>query len=223
MKARILQHIWFEDCGTIAEALRDRGFEIAVTRFDDGDKLPPIEAIDLLVIMGGFMSANDEDMYDWLKAEKAFIKRAIETGVKTFGICLGAQLIASALGAKTYKNAQKEIGWHKITACGDSFLPPEALAFHWHGDTFDLPEGATLAASSAVCENQAFTIDDNVIAFQFHAEVTPSGVRLLIENCRDELIDAPYIQSEIDMLNAPTENYQNVRPIVNAALSYLLD
>ncbi|MDR2152778.1 MAG: gamma-glutamyl-gamma-aminobutyrate hydrolase family protein [Helicobacteraceae bacterium] len=262
MKARILQHIWFEDGGTIVEILRDRSFEIDVTRFDMGEKPPPIEtlnAIDLLVIMGGFMSANDEDKYDWLKPEKELIKRAIDSGVKTLGICLGAQLIAASLGAKVYPNAQKEIGWHKVTAAplspadqdlppsdrGDqtfaqnhnatapdnsslspvdraAFLPHETLAFHWHGETFDLPRGAKLVASSAACKNQAFTIGRHVIALQFHLETTPNGAKLLVENCCDELIDAPYIQNESEILNAPSENYAALKRVMTAALDYLL-
>ncbi|MDR0663931.1 MAG: hypothetical protein LBF86_00170 [Helicobacteraceae bacterium] len=222
MRAHILQHIWFEDGGAINEILLERGFEIGVTQFDKGDALAPIEGIDLLVIMGGFMSANDEDKYDWLKPEKAFIKRAIQNGVKTIGICLGAQLIASSLGAKVYKNAQKEIGWHKITAVSGSFLPDQALVFHWHGETFDLPNGAKRIASSAACANQAFTIGKHVVALQFHLETTPKSAKLLVENCRDELVEAPYIQSEREILNAPTENYKAIRLAAEAALDYLL-
>ncbi|MDR1912146.1 MAG: type 1 glutamine amidotransferase, partial [Helicobacteraceae bacterium] len=202
MRAHILQHIWFEDSGTIGEILRDRGYEISVTRFDKNETLPPLENIDVLIIMGGFMSANDEDKYVWIKGEKAFIKNAIESGVKTLGICLGAQLIASALGAKVYKNKQKEIGWYKIVAKNQSFLPREALVFQWHGETFDLPIGAKLLASSEACENQAFCFGKNTIALQFHLETTPRSAKLLCENCRDELINAPYIQSEERILSA---------------------
>ncbi|MDR2639476.1 MAG: gamma-glutamyl-gamma-aminobutyrate hydrolase family protein [Helicobacteraceae bacterium] len=223
MRAHILQHIWFEDGGTIAEILLERGIEIKTTRFDSGDMLPPLEGIDLLVIMGGFMSVNDEDKYEWLKPEKALIKQAIASGVKTLGVCLGAQLIACALGAKVYKNKQKEIGWHKITATDNAFLPPEALVFHWHGETFDLPEGAARIASSAACENQAFTFGKNVVALQFHLETTPNNAKLLAENCRDELIDAPYIQSEGEILNAPPERYEAIKIIMRDLLNYLLD
>jgi GMP synthase-like glutamine amidotransferase len=223
MRAHILQHIWFEDGGTIAEILQERGFEITVTRFDKDDNLPPIEGIDLLVIMGGFMSANDEDKYEWIKPEKVFIAQAAQSGVKTLGICLGAQLIAAAFGAKVYKNTQKEIGWHKITAFNNSFLPPEALVFQWHGETFDLPQGAKPIASSAACKNQGFALGKNAIALQFHLETTPNGAKALVENCRGELISAPYIQSESDILNAPCKNYESVKNITRDLLRYLLD
>jgi GMP synthase-like glutamine amidotransferase len=223
MRAHFLQHIWFEDGGTIVEILRDRGFEISSTQFDEDESLPlAVDDIDLLVVMGGFMSVNDEDEYPWLKTEKAFIGQAIEKGVKVLGICLGAQLIASALGAKVYKNAQKEIGWHKIYAKANSFLPEEALVFHWHGETFDLPNGAICLASSAACKNQAFISGDNVVALQFHLETTREGAKLLVENCRDELINAPYIQSPDEILNAPAENYQTIKKIMANLLSFLL-
>jgi GMP synthase-like glutamine amidotransferase len=221
MRAHIFQHIWFEDSGSIAEILRERGFEIGVTRFDKNEPLPPLENIDLLVIMGGFMSANDENLFAWLKTEKVFIKNAIKKGVKVLGICLGAQLIASALGAKVYTNKQKEIGWHKITAKSELFLPKEPLVFHWHGETFDLPNGARLLASSAACENQAFAIGKNAIALQFHLETTPRSAKLLVENCRNELVQAPFIQSEEQILNAPLENYGAIERIMRDLITVL--
>ena len=224
MRAHIIQHIWFEDSGTISEILKERGWVITVSQIDNGDQLPQtLENIDLLVIMGGFMSAYDEINYPFLRDEKMLIKMAAQQGIKTLGICLGAQLIASAFGANVYPNTHKEIGWLDIKSTQNCpFLPTKLTVFQWHGDTFDLPPSAELLASSEICKNQAFMINSSVIALQFHLEVTPKTVLQLVNNCREELIDAPYIQSEEVILNAPQENYANIKSIMSNLLDFLL-
>jgi GMP synthase-like glutamine amidotransferase len=201
MQAHCLQHVPFEGMGAIETWLKSERFSISYTRFYNNDKLPEINNIDWLIIMGGPMSVNDEKDYPWLVAEKNFIRGCIAQKKKIIGICLGSQLIASALGSKIYKNAVKEIGWFPLTpvlteniAFPDQFHEP-FTAFHWHGETFDLPEGAILLASSDHCKNQIFSYDKNVIGFQCHLETTINSLESLIENCADELVPAPCIQN----------------------------
>lgn len=228
MRAHYLQHVKFEGLGSIESWLRSVNAKVTCTRFFKGEDLPDLGEIDLLIIMGGPFSVNDEEEFLWLKAEKLFIKDAIKRKIPILGICLGAQLIASALGKKVYRNSEKEIGWFPIksvdrTSTGELFqFPKEMTVFHWHGETFDLPDDAMLLATSKGCKNQAFQLGRNVLGFQFHLEATPATVREMIDNCRDELLDAPYIQSESDMMSDSESFYKPSNSLVSDALDFLV-
>ena len=226
MRAHYFQHVPFEGLGSVQAWLVANGYQITATRFYEFSELPDLEQIDLLVVMGGPMSVNDEAIYPWLVAEKSFIRTAVQSGKRVLGVCLGAQLIASALGARVYPNAQKEIGWFPIQGIASServpFCFPSVIeVFHWHGETFDLPPGAVRIAGSSGCENQAFQIDDSVIGLQFHLETTKESARSIIENCRDELIPARYIQSEQEILSAEDASYFAINRMMDDILSYL--
>ena len=158
--------------------------------------------------MGGPMSVDDEKEFHWLSKEKVFIKNAIEKGKTVIGICLGAQLVAQILGAKVYPNKQKEIGWFPIRLIESAKQHPlfnglhsEIIVFHWHGDTFELPENAIALAKSAACNNQGFIYSQNVLALQFHLETTRESIQQMIENGRHELTQDQYIQEEKEIEN----------------------
>jgi GMP synthase-like glutamine amidotransferase len=152
----------------------------------------------------------------------------ITRGKPVLGICLGAQMIANALGSKVYPNPQKEIGWFPIqgTVTSDQpdvfRFPDECVVFHWHGETFDLPHGAMRLARSAACANQAFQFQRNVIGLQFHLETTPGSARELVANCRGELGPATYVQSEATILAAAPEQYARVNSLMGQVLEFLL-
>jgi GMP synthase-like glutamine amidotransferase len=200
MKLHFLQHVPFEDLGIIATWAEEKNIPVSRTAFYLNEKLPPMDSFDLLVVMGGPMGVYDEDKYGWLRSEKEFISESIHAKKTVLGICLGAQLIAEALGAKVYKNQASEIGWFPVTTDKKhrinkwNVFPDKYVAFHWHGDTFDIPEGAIRIGKSDACKNQGFIYDERVMALQFHLETTRSGVENLIDNCGDELVPEPYIQ-----------------------------
>jgi GMP synthase-like glutamine amidotransferase len=226
MRAHYLQHVPFEGLGSIETWLTATGYQISATRLFDSEQLPALDGIDLLVIMGGPMSVNDEQAYPWLTAEKRFVRDAIRAGKTVLGICLGAQLIASALGARVYPNAVKEIGWFPVTPvvsrAGSFSLFPESVdVFHWYGETFDLPPGATQLARSKTCENQAFQVGGSVIGLQFHLETTPESAKALVTNCRSELVPSETVQSEAEILAAPPSGYQLINALMDGVLSYL--
>ncbi len=225
MKAQVLQHVGFEGLGSISQWLVDQKAIIAYTRFFEADPLPPPGSADMIIVMGGPMSANDEEKFPWLKSEKQFIRDAIILGIPVLGICLGAQLIASAMGAAVFRNPVKEIGWFPVrstpTAEGCFELPKEFMPFHWHGETFELPAGAVRLAKSDACENQAFQINRNVLGLQFHLETTFESASAILENCRAEIVQGPYIQSEIELCSVPLSSYQAINSVMNNILSYL--
>jgi GMP synthase-like glutamine amidotransferase len=226
MRAHYVQHVPFEGLGSIESCLKAGGYDITQTRWFESVELPAPDELDLLVVMGGPMSVNDQAAYPWLAQETQFVRGAIEAGKSVLGVCLGAQLIASSLGARVYPNRHKEIGWfpvHGIPQTDDSiFRFPAALeVFHWHGETFDLPPGAVRLASSEACENQAFQIGASVIGLQFHLESTPQSAREIVSNCRDELVPSRYVQTEEELSSATSDKYQSINRVMQDVLSFL--
>ena len=196
MRFYCLQHVSFETPGLLTGVVREKGYSLRTIALFDNEPLPSTKDFDGLIIMGGPMSIHDEDIYPWLRAEKALIAAAIREGKKVLGICLGAQLIAAVSGARVYPNPQKEIGFWPVRWTEGT----EEIVFNWHGETFDLPAGAVLLASTTACVNQAFLLGDRVLGVQFHPEVTPEIVREMIAHEGHELVDAPYIQTAVKML-----------------------
>jgi len=179
-----IRHVPFEDLGTFEGVLAERGYAIAYREagVDDLAAIDPLGP-DLLVVLGGPIGAYEEAEYPFVLDEVRLLERRLAADRPTLGICLGAQMMVRALGAKVYPGGRKEIGWAplKLTEAGRQsslrFLAAEETAvLHWHGDTFDLPEGATRLASSDVYENQAFAWGRNGLALQFHVEVTACGL-----------------------------------------------
>lgn len=226
MRAHYLQHVPFEGLGSIESWLQNAGYEISSTQFFNSGALPEIEEIDLLIVMGGPMSVHNGSEHPWLLKEKAFIRNTIEAGKPVLGICLGAQLIADSMGGEVFPNPVKEIGWFPVGAVeNESTLlfqfPEETEVFHWHGETFSLPKGAFQIAESKGCKNQAFQIGSNVIGLQFHLETTPVSAQAIVENCRDELVEGKYIQTEAEILSAPQERYTSINSLMARILEYL--
>jgi GMP synthase (glutamine-hydrolysing) len=225
-----LQHVPFEGPAAIAQWAAARGHSLATTPLHADDPLPPIGEIDRLVVMGGPMNIYEEDRYPWLAREKRFIGEAVAAGKTVVGVCLGAQLLADVLGAKVRRNRQKEIGWFPVewTAAARrsamfGFLPERLEAFHWHGDTFDLPAGALHLARSEACENQAFLWDGRVLGLQFHLEATAQSVRLLTENCADELVPGPFIQTAGEILAGGLDRFRRIHELMFRILDRLPD
>lgn len=225
LRVHVLLHDPPEGLAAIAPWFEARGANVTTTRFFESPILPDPHGLDLVIAMGGPMSVNDEAELPWLRAEKQFLREAIEKGVGVLGICLGAQLIASALGQRVYPNAVPEIGWYPVTALP---VPPTAFAFpttcdvvHWHGETFDLPPGAVHLARSAACAHQAFQVGRNVIGLQFHLEMTPEAIERMIAAFGHELVPAATVQSAAQLRAAPSAAYARTHELLAQILQYV--
>lgn len=182
-KATVIRHLAFEDLGSLAEALNQQNYEITyqeagVDNLADIDPLNP----ELVIILGGPIGAYDEQDYPFLIDELRLLESRLKADLPTLGICLGAQLMARALGAKVYAGPYKEIGWSPLELSKEGLdssvahlTAEHTTVLHWHGDTFDLPVGATHLASTSKYQNQAFSWGKCGLALQFHPEVTASN------------------------------------------------
>lgn len=229
MHFHFLQHVHFEGPAGIADWITQNGHSFSITYLYKNECLPTQKQTDILIIMGGPMAVTDTEEYPWLIAEQHYLHEAIQTKRSIIGICLGAQLIASVLGAKVIKNEHREIGWHMLTRTseiedtilGDLF-PKKIDAFHWHGETFTLPEKSIRLASSEACENQGFIIDNRIIGFQFHLETTVESATALIQNCGNEINNSKYVQSKEQMLSETTK-FKKINTVMNAILAKLVE
>jgi len=227
LKIQCFLHVPFEGPGLITRWVEENNHEINYTRFYENNPLPDPTAIDLLIIMGGPMNVFDFHIHPWMQEEIEWLELYIKEGKAVFGVCLGAQIIASALGSDVYPGKHKEIGWHNIRflpALGDykicKSLPATRRIFHWHGDTFDIPKSAVRIAESQAFPNQGFIYKKRVIALQFHLEVARENVALLVENCMDELVDGPFIQTKEELLEESAHKQDN-QDLLFRILDYL--
>lgn len=226
MRIHAIKHVPFEGPGTIAEWAAVRGHvlteQLALT-----EEFPSLESVDMLVVMGGPMAADDDRGNPWLVTERAYVAQAAEAGKLVIGVCLGAQIIAAALGGEVRRNPVREIGWfevrHTDTAGADpvfSAFPEGLVVGHWHGDTFTLPVGVDAALANAATANQAFSAHGGrVVGLQFHLEWTARALADLAEQCADELAEGgEWVQSAESILAQATARLEPCREALFALL-----
>lgn len=190
MRVWILQHVSFEGPGAIAPWLEQRGAVIERCELFRGDPLPQPGSDEALVAMGGPMGVHDRQQHPWLAGELELLQRALQQDLPVLGICLGAQLMAQALGARVEPGPEREIGWWPLQVHPGADLPlaDGSSVFHWHGDRFSLPPGCRPLASTAACPQQAFR-RGRALGLQFHLETTPHGLDALIQHGSEELAE----------------------------------
>ncbi len=224
MRIQCLQHVAYEGPACIRGWAARDGHELTVFRPTEGDEFPTTSDFDLLIVLGGPYTAYNNESHAWLAREKALISNVIAGQGHMLGICLGAQLAAEALGATVFPQEYKEIGWYQIArspaATASVFgrrLPSSIEAFHWHGDTFDLPDGAVHLGSSDACRNQGFAYEDRIVGLQFHLEPSAHWVDGLIRRDAEQLVPAPFIQTAAQM-TADDSRYALVNKIMDGIL-----
>ena len=183
MRVLVLQHIACEPPGVYEDVLDERGASIHRVELDEGEQLPDWRGFDAIIGMGGPMSVNDEDELPWLTGEKRLIGDAVRTGTPYWGVCLGVQLLAASLGARVYAGPTPEVGLLPVEITDEgradpvfAAAPDDLVTLQWHGDTFDLPDGAVRLAGSPAYPNQAFRFA-KAYGVQFHLEVSPEMAR----------------------------------------------
>lgn len=229
MKIHYLQHVPFEGIASIDNWVKTNGHTVEGTKLYAGETPAEVIDFDMLVVMGGPMNIYEEDKYPWLAEEKKYIKKAVTAEKTVLGICLGAQLIADVLGARVYKNTHREIGWYPVTLTREAknttvfnSLPEKFTAFHWHGDTFDIPPGAVRTAASEACPNQAFEYEKRVVGLQFHLESSAVSIEALLENCSDDLVEGGYIQTPGE-IRASFQYIEHLNRLMDSLLNRLAE
>lgn len=215
MIVHAIYHAPFEGLGYIADWIKERNHGLTETHIYRQERLPDKSDFDMLVIMGGPMNVYEEQLYPWLKDEKVLIRRAIEGDKRVLGICLGAQLVALALDSKVYRNGKPEIGWfpvyldHGLPADDPAEQEPAMITFHWHGDTFDLPDKAKRLAYSDATVNQAFSYENRILAIQFHPEVGTGDILRMIQGSGTQLKKDVFVQTANEMTAVTAHIGQN--------------
>ncbi|MDD2943581.1 MAG: type 1 glutamine amidotransferase [bacterium] len=223
MRINIFQHVWYDNPGYIARYLASRGVIVSTTHFSRPEpKIPALDDIDGLVILGGPMGTYEETDYPWLVPEKEFIREAVRAGKKVLGICLGSQLLAEVLGGRVYRGSRPEVGWGRVTALSPaasnkslSSIVCGTTVLHWHSDTYELPPGAQRIFSSSQFPEQGFVWGENVLALQFHMEFIPENLPGLMQRSPGIHFGEGDIPSYEELLKGPFDE-------ANAVLDCLL-
>ena len=223
MRMAVLQHVRFEGPAAVADWAAARRFPLRVYHLYRDTVRPSLSDFDMLTVMGGPMSANDEAKLGWLDPEIALVREAIAADKTVLGICLGAQIIAKALGARVYPESAKEMGWFPVRRT-DSHplfdgLPDSFTPLHWHGETFDLPHEAKLLAKSKITKTQAFAVGQRVLGLQFHLEATEESVRALLKSAHE--IGYGAFEQRPGVILASLEHCASLRPLLDTVLDRL--
>lgn len=209
MRIHVIIHAAFEKLGVIESWIKQKNYILTTTHTYKGEELPQHSDFDFLIIMGGPQSPLELNKHPYLRNEITLAKHAVQANKVMLGICLGAQIIAEALGAATERSPNKEIGVYPIQLTKEGaqdplfkLFPQKFDVMHWHNDMPGLPEGGVLLAKSEGCPRQAFRYGDRIYGLQFHLEMTAELVKGMVEHCPEDLLQEEYVRSKEELLSS---------------------
>ncbi|MAI31946.1 MAG: type 1 glutamine amidotransferase [Rubripirellula sp.] len=228
MRILVIQHSAADSLAAAEKTILELGHEITTIRVDRQDPIPKSVDCDVMIMLGGPYPLTMENRPDWIADEQELVRLYMNGGRRILGICLGAQILASALGAPVRRNAQAELGWHQIrrtsvpSSMVDKSLPSQLTVFQWHRDTFEIPNGAQHLYESDGCRNQAFSLDDRVYGFQFHLEADVRTIRTFLTVSKYRKLAGKGIQNEAEIMAGIDRHLPDQQKHLNFFLAHLL-
>ena len=228
MRVLVIQHSAADSLAAAEGVIAELGHEIITVRIDRQHLIPKSVDCDAMIMLGGPYPLTMDNRPDWIANEQELVRKYVDKGRRILGICLGAQILASALGASVSRNAQAELGWHTIRRTSgtpsrvDESLTPRMTVFQWHRDTFDIPNGAQHLYESDGCRNQAFSLDDRVYGFQFHLEADLRTIRTFLTVSKYRKLAGKGIQTEAEIMARTDRHLPDQRKHMSSFLAHLL-
>lgn len=228
MRVLVIQHSAADSLAAAENSILTLGHEIITIRIDRQNPIPKTVDCDAMIMLGGPYPLTMENRPAWIADEQALVRRYMDGGRRILGICLGAQILASALGARVRRNAQAELGWHTIRRTTfpssevNKSLPPEMTVFQWHRDTFEIPSGGQQLYESDGCRNQAFSLGDRIFGFQFHFEADMRTIRTFLAVSKYRKLTGKGIQTEAEIMAGIDQHLPDQKKHMNFFLTHLL-
>ncbi len=228
MRVLVIQHSAADSLAAAESVMAELGHEIITVRIDRQHPIPKSVDCDAMIMLGGPYPLTMQNRPDWIANEQELVRRYVDAGRRILGICLGAQILASALGATVHRNAQAELGWHTIrrtsepASLADKSLPPQMTVFQWHRDTFEIPKGAKHLYESGGCRNQAFSLNDRVYGFQFHLEADLRTIRTFLAVSKYRKLAGSGIQTETEIMAGIDQHLPDQTKHMSSFLARLL-
>ncbi|MGF1530410.1 MAG: type 1 glutamine amidotransferase [Puniceicoccaceae bacterium] len=234
MRLTVLQHLASEGPGRIATWAGARGHQLEYVRFFESESLPPIQSVEGVILLGGSMNVGEVDRHPWLLEESVWLSEILHSGrIPVFGVCLGAQLIAAALGARVYPNEEPEVGWMPVSFDWEALndfcatdLPHELAVLHWHEQTFELPDAARRFATNEVTKNQGFVLGEKpgrVLGLQFHLEVDAAIVKRWFNAVGESGMVGRYVHQSEKVLRMSDAAAEETEPVLNRLLDWCFE
>ncbi len=228
MRVLVIQHSAADSLAAAESVIAELGHEIITVRIDRQHPIPKSVDCDAMIMLGGPYPLTMQNRPDWIANEQELVRRYVDAGRRILGICLGAQILASALGATVHRNAQAELGWHTIrrtsepASLADKSLPPQMTVFQWHRDTFEIPKGAKHLYESGGCRNQAFSLNDRVYGFQFHLEADLRTIRTFLAVSKYRKLAGSGVQTDTEIMAGIDQHLPDQTKHMSSFLARLL-
>ena len=228
MRVLVIQHSAADSLAAAENVIAELGHEIITVRIDRQHPIPKSVDCDAMIMLGGPYPLTMQNRPDWIANEQELVRRYVDGGRRILGICLGAQILASALGATVHRNAQAELGWHKIrrtsepASVADESLPGKMTVFQWHRDTFEIPNGAKHLYESDGCRNQAFSLSDRVYGFQFHLEADLRTIRTFLAVSKYRKLAGSGVQTDTEIMAGIDQHLPDQTKHMSSFLARLL-